>query len=102
LSKPLSLPVNFKLTELNQLLSSVGLNPIEEKNLSSTKDLQGILATIEVAIEQTETGKLLALGNAVKTGLQSAGFFSDPRRLILNYLITNKEILDRLTLTVKK
>jgi hypothetical protein len=97
MNRPISLPHDFKLDELNQLLYSVGLEPLKAMDISSTKNLKGILKIIDTAIEHTEKYRQLKMGEAVISALPNIGFFSGRGRLILSYLISNEEIVERLT-----
>ncbi len=86
-----------KLPELNQLLNSLGLEPIETKYNYTINEITLIKEKINTAIEETNTLKQKEMGKEViKSALGSMGFFPNPGKIVLDYLLPNKEVVNEL------
>ena len=96
MDKPVSIPTSFKISELNDLLEMVGIDPLPHARISTTKDLLPIYNKIEAALAQTDTDKQIKIGKAVIEAIKTTVFFAGRDRIILDYLISDENILDRI------
>lgn len=91
-NKPITLP-SINLTTLNQLLNSVNL-PSEV--VHTTQDLKRLRRTLDNAIQQTSFSYQYKLGRTILAALKTNGFFAGGQHIVLNYLISDEKIMDRL------
>lgn len=91
------LPYDFNVAELNQILNNLGLESVEPKINYTMKEVTILKQKMNTAIEGTDTSKQKRVGEEViKSALGSVGFFPNPGRIVLDYLIPNKEVVNEL------
>lgn len=103
INKPVSFPAFVNPEELNQLLQSVGINPVDPTSIVSTRDLVDLVPTIDRAMLLTDAGQQFKMGETVLSALRDVGFFTDALKpIVLGYLIPGEQIREKLISEDKK
>lgn len=91
INKPLTTTF-ISISELNEDFKCLGVDPVDEQKIETTRDLMNLTQILDLAVDQANPAYQCKIGKEVTSTLANLGFFAEGTKIVLQYLIPDPRI----------